>query len=146
MPWGLCRTTRGAALRILVAEDNPVNQRLAKALLEQRGYIVTLAGNGLEATTLLDQGEYDLALMDIQMPVMDGLEAAVAIRKKEQQTQKHSHRGLIGVCNEERRGTLPGRGNGCLRRQASQNRETVGGHPRCIFGAKARNLQSSALS
>jgi CheY-like chemotaxis protein len=79
----------GVALRILVAEDNPVNQHLATKLLEKRGHIVTVASNGLQATTLLDQGEYDLALMDVQMPVMDGFEATAALRRKEMRTGRH---------------------------------------------------------
>lgn len=70
-------------LRILLAEDNPVNQRLAVRLLEKRGHHVTVANNGAEAIRTLDAGTFDLALMDVQMPEMDGFEATAAIRKRE---------------------------------------------------------------
>jgi CheY-like chemotaxis protein len=62
-------------LRILVAEDNPVNQKLALRLLEQRGYRADVAGNGLEVLESIERQPYDLVLMDVQMPEMDGLEA-----------------------------------------------------------------------
>jgi two-component system sensor histidine kinase/response regulator len=69
--------------RILLAEDNGVNQTLAVRLLEKRGYVVSVAGDGLAAVEALKNGEYDLVLMDIQMPGMDGFEATAAIRAKE---------------------------------------------------------------
>jgi signal transduction histidine kinase/DNA-binding response OmpR family regulator/HAMP domain-containing protein len=72
-----------ASLRILLAEDNPVNQRLASRLLEKRGHSVVVAGNGREALEALEKGRFDLVFMDVQMPVMDGFEATAAIRKKE---------------------------------------------------------------
>ncbi|HTV54724.1 MAG TPA: response regulator, partial [Terriglobia bacterium] len=77
------------SLKILLAEDNPVNQHLARRLLEKRGYTVTVARNGREAVALADQEAFDLALMDVQMPEMDGLEAAAAIRDREKKTGKH---------------------------------------------------------
>jgi len=70
-------------LRILLAEDNPVNQRLASRLLEKRGHSVVVAGNGREALEVLEKEYFDLVFMDVQMPVMDGFEATAAIRKKE---------------------------------------------------------------
>jgi GAF domain-containing protein/DNA-binding response OmpR family regulator len=62
-------------LHILVAEDNAVNQRLALRLLERLGYAADVAGNGLEAISALEQKPYDVILMDVQMPELDGLEA-----------------------------------------------------------------------
>jgi CheY-like chemotaxis protein len=73
----------GASLRVLLAEDNLVNQRLAVRLLEKRGHRVVVAANGLEALQALEKESFDLVLMDVQMPEMDGLEATAAIRKKE---------------------------------------------------------------
>jgi CheY-like chemotaxis protein len=68
------------SLRILLAEDNLVNQKLAMRLLEKRGHSVLLAGNGQEALTLLETNAVDLILMDLQMPEMNGIEATRAIR------------------------------------------------------------------
>jgi two-component system sensor histidine kinase/response regulator len=75
--------------RILLAEDNAVNQTLAVRLLEKRGYVVSVAGDGQAAVTALENDCFDLVLMDIQMPGMDGFEATSVIRKKEQGTGKH---------------------------------------------------------
>ncbi len=72
-----------AYLRVLLAEDNLVNQRLAVRLLEKRGHRVVVAATGLEALQALEKESFDLVLMDVQMPDMDGLEATVAIREKE---------------------------------------------------------------
>jgi two-component system sensor histidine kinase/response regulator len=73
----------GASLRILVAEDNAVNQRLATRLLEKRGHRVVVAANGREALAAVDKEKFDLILMDVQMPEMDGFEATAAIRARE---------------------------------------------------------------
>ena len=74
------------SLRVLLAEDNLVNQRLAVRLLEKRGHRVAVAENGNEALKALEKEKFDLVLMDVQMPEMDGLEATAAIREKERGT------------------------------------------------------------
>jgi signal transduction histidine kinase/ligand-binding sensor domain-containing protein/CheY-like chemotaxis protein len=77
-------------LEILLAEDNAVNQKLAVRLLEKRGHRVATAGDGLQAVAQYDAGHFDLILMDIQMPGMDGFEATAAIRDRERGTGKHT--------------------------------------------------------
>jgi len=76
-------------LRVLLAEDNPVNQLLATRLLEKRGHRVVVAANGREALAALENESYDLVLMDIQMPEIDGIEATRAIREKERTNGNH---------------------------------------------------------
>jgi PAS domain S-box-containing protein len=78
-----------AYLSVLLAEDNLVNQRLAVRLLEKRGHRVVVAGTGVEALRALEKERFDLVLMDVQMPEMDGLEATAAIREKEKSTGAH---------------------------------------------------------
>jgi CheY-like chemotaxis protein len=68
---------------VLLVEDNPVNQQLATRLLEKWGHRVTLAADGQQALDALEQKSFDVALMDMQMPVMDGLEATQEIRRRE---------------------------------------------------------------
>ena len=85
------REARAAASRrILLAEDNHVNQILAVRLLERRGHRVVVAQNGREAVDLLEKDSFDLVLMDVQMPEMDGFEATAAIRRKEDQTGRRT--------------------------------------------------------
>ncbi len=77
------------ARRILLAEDNPVNQRVAVLMLKRLGYEVDVAENGAAAVHMVAAGDYALVLMDCQMPEMDGFEATVAIRVQEIETGRH---------------------------------------------------------
>lgn len=76
-------------LRILLAEDSYVNQRLAVGILAKWGHQVTVANNGCEAVAKLEQDTFDLVLMDVQMPEMDGYQATAVIRERETRTGKH---------------------------------------------------------
>jgi len=76
-------------LQILVVEDNIVNQRLAEHLLRGKGHLVTIANNGQEALEILERQCFDLALVDVQMPEMDGLQLTGVIRDKEKVTGAH---------------------------------------------------------
>jgi CheY-like chemotaxis protein len=71
------------SLRILLAEDNLVNQRVAMSMLGKMGHRITLVTNGLEALDQWRQGDFDLILMDVQMPEMTGLQATMQIRREE---------------------------------------------------------------
>jgi len=77
------------SLCFLVAEDNAVNQRLIARVLEKRGHSVVLAQNGREALKALEQQPFDIVLMDLQMPEMDGFEATQLIREKEKASGAH---------------------------------------------------------
>jgi signal transduction histidine kinase/DNA-binding response OmpR family regulator/HPt (histidine-containing phosphotransfer) domain-containing protein len=79
----------GGALRILLAEDNEVNQELAVTILQKRGHRVVVANNGHEALSALGRETFDLVLMDVQMPEMGGFEAAAAIRENEKAAGGH---------------------------------------------------------
>jgi CheY-like chemotaxis protein len=85
----LAKQSGGAHARVLVVEDNRVNQRVAQGLLTRRGHDVTLAQNGSEALACLDRQTFDVVLMDLQMPTMDGFAATAAIREGERVSGKH---------------------------------------------------------
>lgn len=76
-------------LRVLLAEDNLINQKLALRLLEKWGCIATAVSNGKEAVTTYERGAFELILMDMQMPEMDGIQATVHIRQSETDTGRH---------------------------------------------------------
>jgi CheY-like chemotaxis protein len=73
-----------------VAEDNAINQRLVTSLLRKAGHTVAMAGDGAQAVAAFDREPFDLILMDVQMPVMDGLAATAAIRAREKGTGRHT--------------------------------------------------------
>jgi CheY-like chemotaxis protein/HPt (histidine-containing phosphotransfer) domain-containing protein len=78
-----------ARYRILLAEDNEINRRVASKMLERAGHTVVTASDGREAVAVFERGHFDLVLMDVQMPVMDGIQATAAIRSAEKDTGRH---------------------------------------------------------
>jgi two-component system sensor histidine kinase/response regulator len=83
------RRKAGKTFRVLLVEDNLVNQKVAGAILRKKGHEVTIASNGEEGIAALEKGSFDVVLMDVQMPVLGGLEATRRIRMKEAGTGKH---------------------------------------------------------
>jgi len=80
---------RRQTLRVLLAEDSPINQKLAVRLLARRGHDVTVVDDGRKAVAAFEQGKFDIILMDVQMPQLDGFAATAEIRALEQGTGRH---------------------------------------------------------
>jgi CheY-like chemotaxis protein len=88
-PGRITKERSGPGLRILLTEDNVVNQLVGRGILEKGRHTVVVAGNGKEALRLLEEQPFDLVVMDVQMPEMDGFEATAAIRENEKRTGEH---------------------------------------------------------
>jgi len=84
-------------LKILLVEDNLLNQRIVLFSLKKFNHVVTIANNGLEAVEKFMTAEYDVILMDIMMPVMDGLEATVKIREVEESNNACKRTPIIAL-------------------------------------------------
>jgi CheY-like chemotaxis protein len=88
------------SLRVLVVEDTLLHQRLEARLLERQGHVVTITSNGKEAVELLETQHFDLVLMDVEMPVMDGLTATAVIRRRER--SKGGRTAIVAVTSSAR--------------------------------------------
>ncbi len=89
--------TPGRRLQVLLAEDNAINQKFAIRVLEKAGHSVEVANNGREAVDAWQRGSYDLILMDVQMPEMDGLQATARILELEQAAESSEHTPIIAM-------------------------------------------------
>ncbi|KQV79676.1 histidine kinase [Massilia sp. Root351] len=96
--------------RVLLAEDNPVNVEVASAMLHELGLDVSLATNGAEALDAVRENQFDLVLMDCQMPVMDGMAATAEIRRREQQRGAAQHLPVVAITAN----AMPGDRETCL--------------------------------
>ena len=94
---GSAAPSAGAGLDVLLVEDNAVNQKLALLLLNKQGHRVTVADNGAVAVGLVEEKDFDLVLMDVQMPVMDGIEATALIRAQERTAGLGRHVPIVAM-------------------------------------------------
>ena len=91
-----------ASLRVLVAEDTPVNQKLVAVMLKKEGHTVTIVDNGRAAVDAATTAQYDVILMDVQMPEMNGFDATTAIRAHERHTGRRT--SIIAITAHAMRG------------------------------------------
>ncbi|GAB6178341.1 hypothetical protein JCM16814_32320 [Desulfobaculum senezii] len=94
------------ALRILLAEDTPINQNVARSMLENFGHTVTIAPNGSEAVEAFKREPFDLVFMDIQMPELDGIEATALIRQHEDATKTTTPTPIVAMTANNMKGTM----------------------------------------
>ena len=115
------------AMRILLAEDNPTNRIVALRMLERLGHKADVVANGLEVIAALERTRYDLVLMDVMMPAMDGLTATRKIRAAEGVRRTDRYRRPDRRFRSGQSGFLPRGGDGCLHHQAGYPRAPAGG-------------------
>ena len=132
--------TTGTGIRILIAEDNLINQKLVLQLLKRQGHQVDVAANGAEAVELFRRSPYPLVLMDAQMPEMDGFEATRVIRSLEHEGQRAIIIALTANAMSGRSRPMPGRGDGRLPGQADSSRRDS--TPPLTIGSRAFRSRS----
>src|SRR5271166_1416455 len=126
-PGGREPAPAAAPLRILVAEDNEVNAQLLERLLARRGHGVRLANNGREALALAEEGVFDLLLLDVHMPELDGFQVIRAVREQERSAGGHLPVIALTARAARRPRAVPGGRHGRLPGQADSGRRPVGG-------------------
>ncbi|MHB8898460.1 MAG: PAS domain S-box protein [Thermoguttaceae bacterium] len=134
-----------STLRLLLVEDNPANQKLVAYILRDRGHTVDIAGDGRQGLSMAQQGDYDAILMDVQMPVMDGLEATKAIRAWEKGGSRVPIIGVTAHAMKEDRDRCVAAGmDGYLSKPIDAN-ELFGNLQRIAAGASPLAPESSSI-